>query len=80
MLEKQARKDRAEHHVRCCLEPGKKKARRKLLTELYVNGNFTEDREELQKELQRHCEEVYTDQEETKEVLENRIEHFKKVR
>ena len=33
----------------------------KPLTELYVKGHFTEDREEWQKELQRHCEEVYTD-------------------
>ena len=48
----------------------KKKAKRKPLTELYVKGNFTEDREECQKELQRHCEGVYTDQEETKEVQE----------
>ena len=29
VLKKQARKARAEHHVRCCLEPGKKKANRK---------------------------------------------------
>ena len=29
-------------------------------------------------ELQRHCEEVYTDQEATKDVQENRFEHFKK--
>ena len=32
-----------------------------MLTELYVKGNFTENREEWQKELQLHCEEVYTD-------------------
>ena len=38
------------------------------LTELYVDGHFTEDREEWQKEFQRHREEVYTDQGETKEV------------
>ena len=30
--------------------------------------NCTEDREEWRRELQRHCEEVYTDQEETREV------------
>ena len=34
--------------------------------------------EELQKELQRHCEEVHTDQGETREVQEKRIEYFKK--
>ena len=50
----------------------------KPLSELYVTGNFTEDREERQRELQRHCEEVYTDQEETREVEENRLEFFKK--
>ena len=38
---------------------GKKKASRKLLTELHVDGHFTEKREEWQKKkLQRHCEEV----------------------
>ena len=30
------------------------------------------------KELQRHCEEVHTDLQETKEVQENRIDYFKK--
>ena len=30
------------------------------------------------KKLQRHCEEVYTDQDETREVQEKRIEYFKK--
>ena len=52
-------------------EPRKKDVKRKQLTELYVKENFTEDREEWQKE-------VYTDQDETKEVQENRIEYFKK--
>ena len=78
VLKKQARKARAEHQVKCCLEPGKEKAKRKPLTELYVKGHFTEDREEWQKELQRHCEKVSTDQEETKEAQESRIEYFKK--
>ena len=55
-----------------------KEAKRKPLTELYVKGNFTEDREEWQKKLQRHCEEVYIDQEETKKFQQNKIEHFKK--
>ena len=61
VLKKQARKARAEHLVKCCLETGKKKAKREPLTELYVKGHFTEDREECQKEPERHCEEVYTD-------------------
>ena len=76
VLRRQARKARAEHLVRCSLGQGKKKARRKPLTELYVKGHVTEDRTEWQKELQRHCEEVYTDMEETKEEQENRIEYF----
>ena len=45
---------------------------------MYVNGNFAEGMEEWQRELQRHCEEVYTNWEETREVQENKIEHFKK--
>ena len=77
MLKKQARKARAKHLVKCCLTPGKRKVRRKPLSEKYISGNFTEDREEWQKELLRHFEEVYTDLEETREVQENRIEYFK---
>ena len=34
--------------------------------------------EEWQRSIQRHCEEVYTDQEETREVQEKRIEYFEK--
>ena len=80
VLKNQARKTRAGHLVKCCWEPGKMKAKRKPFTELCVKGNFTEDREEWQKELQRHCEEVCADHEETKEVQENRIDCFKKKR
>ena len=78
MLKKQARKARAEHQVKCWLETGKKKAKRKPLTELYVKEHFTGVREEWHKELQMHCEEVYIDQEETKEAQEGRNEYFKK--
>ena len=42
-----------------------------------MKAHFSEDREEWQKELQRHCEELYTDQEETKEAQDSRIEYFK---
>ena len=45
--------------------------------ELFVDGTFTENREERLKELQRHCESVYTDPEETNEVQQKRIEFFK---
>ena len=75
-LRKQARKARAEHLAKCSLEPGKKKAKRKPLTELYVKGHFTEDRAEWQEKLHRHCDAVYTDVEETNEVQEKRIELF----
>ena len=60
VLRRQARNAGAEHLVRCTLEPGKKKAKNKPLTEMCVKGPFPEDREEWQKEPQRHCEEVYT--------------------
>ena len=73
ILRKQARKARADHAVQCCLLPGKRIPKRKALTELYVNGIFTEDREEWQKELQRHCDEVYVDALESKEEQERRI-------
>ena len=76
ILGKQTTKARAEHLAKCSLEPGKKKAKRKPLTELYVKGHFTEDRAKWQEELQRHCEEVCTDMEETKEVHEKRIEYY----
>ena len=49
---------------------------RKPLSDLYVNGRFMEEREEWQKELQRDCDEVKTDHDETKEVQEGRIEYF----
>ena len=55
VLRKQARKARAEHLVKFSMEPEKKKATRKPLTELYGKGQFTEDRAEWQEELQRHC-------------------------
>ena len=51
ILRKQARMAKAEHLVKCSLEPGKKKAKRKPLTELYVKGHFIEDRAEWQDEL-----------------------------
>ena len=48
----------------------------KALTELFVNGKFTEDGEKWQHEFQRHCEGVNTDPDETKEVQDGRIEDF----
>ena len=53
-----------------------KEGKKKAADRVVCKGHFTEDRSEWQKELQRHCEEVYTDMEETKEEQENRIEYF----
>ena len=44
LLKKKARNARADHDVKCSLMTGKL-PKRKPLTELYVNGSFTEDRE-----------------------------------
>ena len=52
--------------------------KRKPLTELYVHGNYTEDREQWNHEPQRHCEEVHMDPEESQEVQEGTIEYFKR--
>ena len=47
VLRNHVRNTRTYHLMKYCLEPRKKKkAKRKPLTELYVNGNITEDREE----------------------------------
>ena len=56
VLKKQARKVRTLHLVKCSLTLVKKKASRKSLTKLCDEGRFIEDREDWQKELQRHCE------------------------
>ena len=45
--------------------PEKKKIRRKLLKELFIDGNLSENRADVKKELQKHCEAVYVDSEET---------------
>ena len=47
------------------------------MPELFVDGTFTENREEWQRQLQRHCKSVYTDPEETEEVQQETIEFFK---
>ena len=79
VLKKQTRKARAEHLVRVQFGGDRKeKIQRKQLSEPHVKGTFTEDSEEWKKELQRHCEEVYHDQDETREVQEQRIEYFRK--
>ena len=78
VLKKQARKARAEHLVKCSLALGKRQVRRGPLSELYVNGNFTEDRQEWHRELQKQCEMVHTDQEQTREARVKSIEYFKK--
>ena len=49
VLRKRARNARADPAVTCSMMPGKKIPKRKPLTKLYVNGKFTEDREEWNK-------------------------------
>ena len=70
VLQKHARKATTEHLVKCSLAPGERKVRGKQLSEMYANGDVTEDVEERQQQLERQCEEVYTDQEETREEQE----------
>ena len=52
-------KTKAEHAGKYSLMPGKRILQRKPLTELYVNGSFMEDKGAREKELQKHCMEVY---------------------
>ena len=68
VLKKQAKKARAEPLVNCSLAHQEKE---KVKSELHVDGKFTGDREGWREELQGHCEEVYTDQDETREEQEN---------
>ena len=76
VLKKQARKARADHLVKCCVMPGRKKIEATPFSELYVDEKFTEDKEEWQNKLQRHCEGVFSDPDETREVQDKIIEHF----
>ena len=71
VLEKETWKASADH-----LMPGRRTMKRKSWTELHVDGNFSGEREEWQHELQRHCEGLFTDPEEAKEVQQGRIEYF----
>ena len=78
VLKKHARKATTEHLVKCSLAPGERQVRGKPLSELYANGDVTENVEERQQQLERQCGEVYTDQEETREQQEKRMKYFKK--
>ena len=53
-------------------------AKNLLLKELYVGEEFTEDRTMRKEELQRHCEAVWDDVEETVEMHAVRIEDNKR--
>ena len=66
-----------DHAMKSSLMPGKLQ-KRKTLTELYVNGSFAEDREAWKKELQRHCDEVYQDPQETIEEQGKGIQNYKR--
>ena len=64
VLKKQARRARTNHLVKSSMEPGERKTRRKPVLELFVDGAYTENTEDWQKEPQKHCESVYVDPEE----------------
>ena len=66
VLKKQARKARSRASSKMLHATGKK-GQKEAVERTNVKGYFTEDRDEWRKELPRHCEEVYFDQEETKE-------------
>ena len=53
---------------------------RKPVTDLYVNGSLTKDREAWKKERQRHFEKVWIDHQETAEEQEKRLVKHKKLR
>ena len=70
VLRNQARRARADHAVKCSLMPGKKIPKENpRLSCTY--------RAEWKKELQRHCEEVYVDPEETKNEQEGRSNKYR---
>ena len=75
--DEQARRARAEHLVKCSLEPGKKKDKKQVADRTVRKKVILPKTEEWQKELQRHCKEVYTDLEETKVVQKKKKECFK---
>ena len=58
MLKQKTRKTRADHAVKCNMMSRKKVVKSKSVTELYVDDKLTEDREELNQELQRNYDEV----------------------
>ena len=61
VLRRQARKARAANLVKCSLAPGWRRVLGKPLKELYINGEFSENREDWRKELERPWREVYVD-------------------
>ena len=67
VLKKRPKEARADHLVKRSTTSGRRKPKRMPLSELFVNGEFTEDRAEWQKELQRHCEGVCSDLDESRE-------------
>ena len=56
VLSKRARRARARHAVQCSQIRGKRISKGRPLTELYVDGKFTEDTTIWKEELKRHCE------------------------
>ena len=78
VLKKQARKARTEHLVKCSLAPGKRKVRRSHCQNCVLTGSSRKTEKSGKESHRGDSEEVYTDQEEIREIQENRIDYFKK--
>ena len=76
--EMRQKKARAEHQVRCSLMPREKKTS-KPLKKFFIDGEFSENREDWKKELQKHCEAVCVDSEDTDEKQRERIQRYEKL-
>ena len=69
-----AQKARREFDAGKVVSPRGKVINRPAVTELWVNGRASEDRDERTKEVRAHCERCYDHKEETSEVQAERIQ------
>ena len=73
-LRKIAHKARREFEAGKAVLPTGKVINRRVVTNLWVNGRASEDRDEWTEEISAHCERCYDDKEETSEVQAERIQ------
>ena len=73
-LRKIAQKARREFEAGKAVLPRGKVINRPVVTNLWVNGRASEDRDEWTEEVRAHCERCYDDKEETSEVQAERIQ------